>query len=79
MPQIPPEVTTPPAIDAEAIGKLIREEIDRANKYLEFSQGQIERDRMFFKISLHINDRIYHHNYWCRCFLFILVRQSDAC
>lgn len=47
----PPPGTTPPLplVDAAAIGKLIREELDRSNKYLEFAQGQIEKDRSFYK------------------------------
>jgi hypothetical protein len=31
------------------IAALIREEIDRSNKYLEFAQGQINQDRSFYK------------------------------
>jgi hypothetical protein len=39
----------PPALDVAAIGKVVREELDRQNKYLEFAQGQIEKDRSFYK------------------------------
>ncbi len=41
--------TVPPALDAEAIAKIVREELDRSNKYLEFAQGQIQKDRDFYK------------------------------
>ena len=43
------ETPVPPAPDAVAIRGLIREELDRNNKYLEFAQGQIEKDRNFYK------------------------------
>src|ERR1700730_6497183 len=36
-------------LDASAVGKIVREELDRNNKYLEFAQGQIENDRAFYK------------------------------
>jgi hypothetical protein len=36
-------------LDVAAIGKLVRDELDRNNKYLEFAQGQIEKDRNFYK------------------------------
>lgn len=39
----------PDALDAAVIGKVVRDELDRQNKYLEFAQGQIERDRSFYK------------------------------
>lgn len=38
-----------PPPDAAAIRDLIREELDRNNKTLEFVQGQIEKDRSFYK------------------------------
>lgn len=43
----PPPGTTPPlpSVDAAAIGKLIRDELDRNNKHLEFAQSQIEKDQ----------------------------------
>ena len=43
------DVSGPPALDIAAIGKVVREELDRQNKYLEFAQGQIETDRKFDK------------------------------
>jgi hypothetical protein len=49
---IPPSGPEPPqvrAIDVTEVGKLIREELDRNNKYLEFAQGQIEKDRGFYR------------------------------
>jgi hypothetical protein len=46
---LPDNATTPPALDAAAIGKVVRDELDRQNKYLEFAQGQIEKDRSFYK------------------------------
>ena len=39
----------PQGLDVVAVGKVVREELDRQNKYLEFAQGQIERDRSFYK------------------------------
>jgi hypothetical protein len=45
-PGTPPPI---PSVDVAAIGKLIREELDRNNKYLEFAQAQIEKDRSFYK------------------------------
>jgi hypothetical protein len=33
----------PPTPDAAAIGKLVRDELDRNNRYFEFAQGQIEK------------------------------------
>jgi hypothetical protein len=36
-------------LDVAAIGKVVRDELDRQNKYLEFAQGQIEKDRSFYK------------------------------
>jgi len=36
-------------MDAAAIGQLVRDELDRSNKYFEFAQGQIDKDRAFFK------------------------------
>jgi hypothetical protein len=45
----PPLAPTPPPLDAATIGKLIREELDRDNKTLEFVQGQIDKDRSFYK------------------------------
>jgi hypothetical protein len=39
----------PSSLDAEAISGLIRQELDRNNKYLEFAQGQIQKDRDFYK------------------------------
>ena len=44
-----PGAAGPPAPDVAAIGKVVREELDRQNKYLEFAQGQIEKDRSFYK------------------------------
>jgi hypothetical protein len=41
------DAPTPP--DLAAIGALIREELDRGNKYLDFAQGQIAKDREFYK------------------------------
>ena len=41
-----PSSTTPP--DFEAIQKVIREEIDRDNKYFQFAKSQIEDDRKFY-------------------------------
>ncbi len=41
-----PEVRT---VTAAEITKLVREELDRNNKYLEFAQNQIEKDRGFYK------------------------------
>jgi hypothetical protein len=34
---------------APSIIDTVREELDRSNKYLEFAQGQIEKDRTFYK------------------------------
>jgi hypothetical protein len=39
---------TPP-LDADVIKTIIRDEIDRNNKTLEFIQGQIDKDRTFYK------------------------------
>jgi hypothetical protein len=36
-------------LNAAEVAKAIREELDRSNKYFEFSQGQIEKDRNFYK------------------------------
>ncbi|HWF37670.1 MAG TPA: hypothetical protein VG322_04075 [Candidatus Acidoferrales bacterium] len=36
-------------LEAADVTKLIKEELDRNNKYLEFAQGQIEKDRSFYK------------------------------
>jgi hypothetical protein len=44
-----PPQTPVPTLDAAAIAQLIRDELDRANGYLEFAQGQIKNDRDFFK------------------------------
>src|ERR1035441_4418916 len=49
MPQIPEPSVPPTPPDLTAIGKLIHDEIDRNNKYLEFAQGQISKDREFYK------------------------------
>ena len=38
------DALAPPALDVAAVGKVVREELDRQNKYLEFAQGQIEKD-----------------------------------
>jgi len=38
-----------PPTDLTAVAKLIREELDRNNKYMEFAQSQIEKDRSFYK------------------------------
>jgi hypothetical protein len=35
--------------DSAEITKLVRNELDRYNKYLEFAQGQIDKDRNFYK------------------------------
>jgi hypothetical protein len=43
----PPSPKLPP-LDA-AIRQLIRQELDRNNKVLEFAQGQIAKDREFYK------------------------------
>jgi hypothetical protein len=40
---------SPLTFDVAAVRKEIREELDRNNKYLEFAQGQIEKDRSFYK------------------------------
>jgi hypothetical protein len=51
-PQIPPSSASPAqaqSVDAADIGKLIREELDRHDRYLEFAQGQIEKDRGFYR------------------------------
>jgi len=45
----PLDTPSPSAVDTAAIGKLVREELDRNNKYLEFAQAQIEKDRSFYK------------------------------
>jgi preprotein translocase subunit SecF len=42
-------LSTSAPIDATEITKLVRDELDRYNKYLEFAQGQIDKDRSFFK------------------------------
>lgn len=47
--QPPGNPPTPPVLDVAAIGTVVREELDRQNKYLEFAQGQIEKDRGFYK------------------------------
>jgi hypothetical protein len=47
-PPLPPD-NTPSVIDAAAIGKIVREELDRQKQYLEFAQTQIEKDRGFYK------------------------------
>ncbi len=39
----------PSPLNTTEIGRVVREELDRNNKYLEFSQGQIEKDRNFYK------------------------------
>jgi hypothetical protein len=39
----------PTVLDVAAIGKVVRDELDRQNKYLEFAQGQIEKDRSFYR------------------------------
>ncbi len=44
-----PPPAPPPPLDAAMISKLIREELDRNNKTVEFIQGQIEKDRTFYK------------------------------
>jgi hypothetical protein len=49
MAPLPLDSSGPPAFDAGAIGKIVREELDRNNRYLEFAQGQIEKDRSFYK------------------------------
>ena len=36
-------------LDVPAVTQLIRDELDRNNRYLEFAQGQIEKDRSFYK------------------------------
>jgi hypothetical protein len=45
----PLNASSTPTSDTAVIGKLVREELDRNNKYLEFAQGQIEKDRSFYK------------------------------
>ena len=44
-----PAPPVPLAMDAAAVGQLVRDELDRNNKYFEFAQGQIDKDRAFFK------------------------------
>ena len=39
----------PGSLSAEAVSGLIRQELDRNNKYLEFAQAQIQKDRDFYK------------------------------
>src|SRR5947209_5587232 len=41
-----PGPNPPSLVDVRAA---IKEELDRNNKYLEFAQGQIEKDRSFYK------------------------------
>jgi hypothetical protein len=53
----------PPALDAAAIGKLVREEVELKDKYFEFAQAQMEKDRGFFK----------HLYTYTAAFLLILV------
>ena len=36
-------------VTSEEIAKVVRDELDRTNKYLEFAQNQIEKDRAFYK------------------------------
>jgi hypothetical protein len=48
-PQPPGNTPVAPVLDVAAVGKVVRDELDRQNKYLEFAQGQIERDRSFYK------------------------------
>ncbi|OIR07738.1 hypothetical protein GALL_100200 [mine drainage metagenome] len=43
------QTKTPTPLDAVAIGGIVRDELDRRDKYLEFAQGQIEKDRAYFK------------------------------
>jgi hypothetical protein len=45
-PQSPPLASLP---DATQISHVIQQELDRSNKYLEFAQGQITKDREFYK------------------------------
>ncbi len=49
MPEHGPSPVSDLSPDLSAIGKLIREELDRNNKYLDFAQTQIGRDREFYK------------------------------
>jgi hypothetical protein len=48
-PQLPDNTSAPHSLDVAAVGKVVREELDRQNKYLDFAQGQIEKDRSFYK------------------------------
>ena len=43
------DAPSPPTLDITAIGKVVREELDRNNKYLEFAQGQIEKGSEFLQ------------------------------
>src|SRR5258708_11424422 len=48
--QQPPDSTPAlPALDVVLVGKIVREELDRNNNYFEFAQGQIEKDRTFYR------------------------------
>src|ERR1039458_8846127 len=48
-PEEPPPPNTSPQLDALEIRQLVREELDRKDRYLEFAQGQIAQDRTFYK------------------------------
>ena len=44
-----PDLAGSSPLDAAAVAKVVREELDRNNQYLQFAQGQIEKDRGFYK------------------------------
>jgi hypothetical protein len=44
-----PDATSELPNAPDAVSKIVREEIERSNKYLEFAQGQIAKDRSFYK------------------------------
>jgi hypothetical protein len=44
-----PQHGPPGPLDIREVEKVIREELDRHDKYLEFAQGQIAKDRSFYK------------------------------
>jgi hypothetical protein len=70
----PPSVT-----DAVAIGQLVRDEIDRNNKYFEFAQGQIDKDRAFFKHLYTLAFGFITILVAAAGFFFILVGRPNAC
>jgi hypothetical protein len=75
----PPEPSpTPPSLDSAEIRGLVREELDRNNKYLEFAQGQIEKDRNFYKHLYQVAGHCHSDISRRRWFPSIQLHFSDA-